>query len=105
MLRNIRYLHCRLERLPLAYRRHGYKIDITYILSNILESLRPREPGHLRPNLTPGLGKKLNAPVGFRNIAVLEYQNLDPAILQVILAKHLKDLEAYYRTILKYCGL
>ncbi len=55
--------------------------------------------------VTPDLGKKLNAMVGFRNIAVHEYQNLDPAILQVILTKHLKDLEAYFRTILKYCGL
>ncbi len=51
------------------------------------------------------LGQKLKAMVGFRNIAVHEYQNIDPMILKTILTKHLKDVEDYYHTILRYYEL
>ncbi|NQV15122.1 DUF86 domain-containing protein [bacterium] len=55
--------------------------------------------------ISPDLGKKLNAMVGFRNIVVHEYQNIDPVILKIILTTHLKDIEDYCSTVLKYCGL
>lgn len=48
------------------------------------------------------LSKKMQAMVGFRNIAIHDYQNIDVEILKSILAKHLKDLEDFYTAILKY---
>jgi uncharacterized protein YutE (UPF0331/DUF86 family) len=42
--------------------------------------------------------------VGFRNIAVHNYQNLDQEILKSILGKHLGDLEVFYATVLRYFG-
>lgn len=46
------------------------------------------------------LEDKMNAMVGFRNIAVHEYQNINPEILQSILHNNLKDIEEFYTTIL-----
>ena len=41
------------------------------------------------------LGARLQAMVGFRNIAVHEYDHLDREIVKAILAKHLVDFEAF----------
>ena len=38
--------------------------------------------------------------VGFRNIAIHDYQVLDVDILKAILTKRLKDLEQFYTTVL-----
>ena len=51
------------------------------------------------------LSKKMASMVGFRNIAIHNYQRLDPEILRVILAKHLQDLEEFYTTILSHFGM
>jgi len=45
-------------------------------------------------------GKKLQAMVGFRNIAVHEYQNIDNEILKSILQNNLRDIEEFYKIIL-----
>ncbi len=50
------------------------------------------------------LSKKMQSMVGFRNIAVHDYQSLDVEILKAILAKHLKDLEDFYTVILVHFG-
>jgi uncharacterized protein YutE (UPF0331/DUF86 family) len=50
------------------------------------------------------LCKKMQSMVGFRNIAIHDYQALDVDILRAILTKHLKDLEHFYTTILKRFG-
>ncbi|HAK89942.1 MAG TPA: transcriptional regulator [Nitrospiraceae bacterium] len=45
--------------------------------------------------------KKMQAMVGFRNIAVHDYQSIDVAILKSILTDNLKDIEEFYAVILK----
>lgn len=47
------------------------------------------------------LAKSLMNMVGFRNIAVHDYQALDLSILQSILEKHIDDFKAFTKTILK----
>lgn len=47
------------------------------------------------------LGRRLIAMVGFRNIAVHAYQDIDMDILRRILAEGVGDLAAYARLILK----
>jgi uncharacterized protein YutE (UPF0331/DUF86 family) len=42
------------------------------------------------------LSKKMHAMVGFRNIAIHDYQAVDPDILKSILSRNLKDLEDFY---------
>jgi len=51
------------------------------------------------------LSKKLKKMVGFRNIAVLEYQAINTDILKSILQNHLKDIEDFYVAVLKHYGL
>jgi uncharacterized protein YutE (UPF0331/DUF86 family) len=51
------------------------------------------------------LSKKMQSLVGFRNIAIHDYQALDVDILKAILTKHLRDLERFYTTILNHFGL
>ena len=46
------------------------------------------------------LSRKMQAMVGFRNIAIHDYQVLDVDILKAILTKRLKDLEQFYTTVL-----
>lgn len=49
----------------------------------------------------------LRKMVGFRNIAVHEYQEIDERILQSIIEHHLDDFENYYRQVHRYamtCG-
>lgn len=51
------------------------------------------------------LSRKMQAMVGFRNIAVHDYQAIDPAILKAILTKHLKDLEDFYVAVIGHFGI
>lgn len=55
--------------------------------------------------LSPALTARMAAMVGFRNIAVHNYQNLDIDILKAILERHLVDLEAFTRAVLIYYQL
>jgi len=55
-----------------------------------------RDAGVLDPQLT----RNLEAMVGFRNIAVHQYQDLNPKVIQEILRHHLDDFEAFRRAIL-----
>jgi len=55
--------------------------------------------------LAPELAQRLKKMVGFRNIAIHEYQALDPAILKSILDRHLDDLLALGDRILDFFGL
>jgi uncharacterized protein YutE (UPF0331/DUF86 family) len=47
------------------------------------------------------LARSLMNMVGFRNIAVHDYQNIDLGILQAIIEIHLEDFREYTRVILK----
>lgn len=47
-----------------------------------------------------GLFKKMESMVGFRNIAIHDYQTMDVDILKTILKEHLKDLEEFYSVVL-----
>jgi len=51
------------------------------------------------------LGDKMIAMVGFRNIAVHEYQNIDVIILKGILQHNLRDIEQFYNRILENFNL
>ena len=51
------------------------------------------------------LSEKMQGMVGFRNIAVHNYQSLDGEILKSILDKHLEDLEEFYVEVLEHFGL
>lgn len=46
------------------------------------------------------LSGKMQSMVGFRNIVIHDYQNINVDILKTILVKHLKDLEDFYSKIL-----
>ena len=46
------------------------------------------------------ISMKMQKMVGFRNIAVHDYQAIDPEILKKIVSSHLKDLEEFYDAIL-----
>lgn len=48
---------------------------------------------------------RLRKMVGFRNIAVHEYQSIDVDILKSILKNNLSDIEEFYVTILRYYNL
>jgi len=48
------------------------------------------------------LSKRMQAMVGFRNIAIHEYQVLNSEIMKRILVKHLNDLEDFYTAILTH---
>ncbi len=49
------------------------------------------------------LTEKMAKMVGFRNIAVHEYQKLNLEILKKIIASHLTDFAEFYRAVLQYC--
>jgi uncharacterized protein YutE (UPF0331/DUF86 family) len=55
--------------------------------------------------ITQSISKKMQSMVGFRNIAIHDYQTLDVDILKSILSKHLKDLEQFYTTILAHFNI
>jgi uncharacterized protein YutE (UPF0331/DUF86 family) len=48
------------------------------------------------------LSEKMKAMVGFRNIAVHDYQEINLVILQKIVESHLVDFMSYTKTILMY---
>lgn len=60
-----------------------------------------RDAGILSKEVTEQMKKM----VGFRNIAVHEYQNLDINILKTILTGNLKNLENFYTSIVKHFHL
>jgi uncharacterized protein YutE (UPF0331/DUF86 family) len=47
------------------------------------------------------LFKKMQSMVGFRNIAVHDYQAIDVAVLKAILTHNLRDLEEFYSAVLR----
>ena len=51
------------------------------------------------------LAEKMKKMVGFRNIAVHEYQELKLGILQSILSNNVKDLEDFYTAVVKHYQL
>ncbi|MCL5737772.1 MAG: DUF86 domain-containing protein [Bacteroidetes bacterium] len=51
------------------------------------------------------LEQQMKRMVGFRNIAVHEYQNLDIGILKSILSNNLHDLEEFYSVVIRHYGL
>lgn len=51
--------------------------------------------------LSKALSHNLQKMVGFRNIAVHDYQTVDFDILTAVVSKHLKDFEDFYTEILK----
>ena len=52
--------------------------------------------------ITKALSQKMQSMVGFRNIAIHDYENLDIEILKAILSKHLKEFEQFYTAILTH---
>ena len=50
------------------------------------------------------LSKKMQAMVGFRNIAVHDYQNLNLDIVRAIIEKHLKDFKDFKKVVLRKLG-
>ena len=50
--------------------------------------------------ISNALSEKLKAMVGFRNVAVHDYQNLNLNILQSIIEKHLVDFSEFSKVIL-----
>lgn len=48
------------------------------------------------------IAKRLKAMVGFRNIAVHDYQTINLSILEQIVEKHLDDFTDFTKQILKY---
>lgn len=50
------------------------------------------------------LARKMENMVGFRNIAVHDYQSLNGEILKSILGKNIGDLEEFYTTVLRCFG-
>jgi len=53
----------------------------------------------------PDLADRLRRMVGFRNIAVHEYEALDPEIVEAIVMRHLGDLRAFSASIVRRFGL
>ncbi len=51
--------------------------------------------------LDRALADKMGRMVGFRNIAVHDYQAIDPQVLEAILTHRLKDLEDFYTALLQ----
>lgn len=51
--------------------------------------------------ITPEMAKNMRGMLGFRNIAVHEYQELDLSIIQSIIENHLQDLLDFAREMLK----
>jgi len=52
-------------------------------------------------HLAPGLSTRLKKMVGFRNIAVHDYQKLNLDIVQRILDEHIEDFSAFSRLLLR----
>ena len=50
--------------------------------------------------INESLLKKMRSMVGFRNIAVHDYQSIDVDVLKSILKNNLKDIEEFYTVII-----
>lgn len=46
------------------------------------------------------IARKMEAMVGFRNIAIHDYETIDKEVLKSILSGNLKDIEDFYTTLL-----
>jgi uncharacterized protein YutE (UPF0331/DUF86 family) len=57
------------------------------------------EAGHI---ISPELSRKMQGMVGFRNIAIHEYQKINLQIVTSILSSHLQDFEDFVNAVLKY---
>lgn len=55
--------------------------------------------------ISADLAEKISKMIGFRNIAVHNYQNLSPEILKSIMVNNLKDFEEYYTVIYNYLNI
>jgi uncharacterized protein YutE (UPF0331/DUF86 family) len=55
--------------------------------------------------LAPELAAQLRRMVGFRNIAVHNYQDLDPRIVEAIVTRHLGDLSSFSARVVQRFGL
>jgi uncharacterized protein YutE (UPF0331/DUF86 family) len=55
--------------------------------------------------INEGLTRRMESMVGFRNIAIHDYQAIDGDILKSILVKNLKDLEDFYTAVLLHFKL
>jgi uncharacterized protein YutE (UPF0331/DUF86 family) len=53
--------------------------------------------------LTRDISSKMQKMLGFRNIAVHDYQDIDVEILQNVVKHHLVDFETFYSEILGWC--
>ena len=53
----------------------------------------------------PALAARLRKMVGFRNIAVHQYERIDPAVVDAIIRKHLSDLSELSRMVLTRFGI
>jgi uncharacterized protein YutE (UPF0331/DUF86 family) len=52
-----------------------------------------------------GLAERMRRMVGFRNIAVHDYEALDPNVLRAIVERHLDDLRAVARVVIEKFGI
>ncbi len=52
--------------------------------------------------LDPALGQVMQRMVGFRNVVVHAYQELNPAILRAVLERHLDDLRRFARLLIHW---
>lgn len=48
------------------------------------------------------LAQKMKSMIGFRNIAVHDYQSVNPEIVQAIIENHLSDFLEFTKTVLKH---
>lgn len=48
------------------------------------------------------LKQKMECMVGFRNIAVHDYESINPEILKSIVKNHLSDIEEFYTVLIKH---
>jgi len=55
--------------------------------------------------ISKDLSKRMQAMVGFRNIAIHDYQAINVDVLKTILIQHLKDLEEFYTVITVYFNI
>lgn len=55
--------------------------------------------------ISSSLKEKMEHMVGFRNIAVHDYESINPEILKSIVKNHLVDIEEFYTTLIRHFGL
>ena len=55
--------------------------------------------------ISEDLSMSMQRMVGFRNIAIHEYEDIDANVLKSILQHHLSDVESFYVAILQHFGL